>query len=147
VSALEKGSGKTQKITITNDKGRLSKDQIEEMLKNSERFKEEDEKNKKRIDAKNDLEGYVYNSRNSLSTAETPAAKEIKPSVDKIVKEAQDWLDSNTTASTEEFVDKKKEVEEQLAPLMAKLYSGGGQGPHGTPPGASSQGPNIEEVD
>jgi L1 cell adhesion molecule like protein len=144
VSALEKGSGKTQHITITNDKGRLSKDQIEEMVKNSERFKEEDMKNKKRVDAKNELEGYVYSTRNSLTTADTPAAKEIKPSVDKIVKEAQEWLDSNTTATTEEFNDKKKEVEEQLAPLMAKLYSGGGVpgGPGMAPPSE----PHIDEV-
>lgn len=141
VTALEKGSGKTQNIAITNDKGRLSKDQIEEMVKNSERFKEEDERNKKRIDAKIDLESYVYNARNSVTTAETPQAKTIKPDVEKIVKESQEWIDSNTTASTEEYLDKKKEVEEQLAPLMAKLYTGAGPGPAGGPE------PHISEVD
>jgi L1 cell adhesion molecule like protein len=158
VSALEKGTGKSQKITITNDKGRLSKEQIEEMLRESEKYKEEDEKNRQRIEAKNELENYVYNARNSITQAETDAAKEIKPDVEKIVDSTTEWLDANTTASTEEYKDKKKEVEEELAPLMAKLYSGGGAPPGGMPPGAgpmptgappssSDKGPTIDEVD
>jgi len=163
VSALEKGTGKKQTITITNDKGRLSKDQIEEMLKESEKYKEEDEKNRLRIEAKNELENYVYNARNSISQAETPEAKAIKPDVEKIVTATTEWLDNNTTASTEEYKDKKKEVEEELAPLMSKLYASGG-GPPGAgmpggmpdmsqfgggapPPGATEKGPTIEEVD
>jgi len=155
VSALEKGTGKSQKITITNDKGRLSKEQIEEMLKESEKYKEEDEKNRLRIESKNELENYVYNARNSITQADTPDAKAIKPDVEKIVTATTEWLDNNTTASTEEYKDKKKEVEEELAPLMAKLYSGGGAPPPGgmppgagTMPGASGdKAPIIEEVD
>jgi L1 cell adhesion molecule like protein len=155
VSALEKGTGKSQKITITNDKGRLSKEQIDEMLKESEKYKEEDEKNRLRIEAKNELENYVYNARNSITQADTDAAKEIKPDVEKIVNATTEWLDANTTASTEEYKDKKKEVEEELAPLMAKLYSGGGAPPPGgMPPGAGpmpgaagDKAPIIEEVD
>lgn len=162
VSALEKGTGKSQKITITNDKGRLSKDQIEEMLKESEKYKEEDEKNRQRIEAKNDLENYVYNTRNSVSQATTDVAKEIKPDVEKIVTAATEWLDNNTTASTEEYKDKKKEIEEELAPIMAKLYAAGGPPgagsgmPGGMPdmsqftqqPGsAPTDGPRVEEVD
>lgn len=165
VSALEKGTGKKQTITITNDKGRLSKDQIEEMLKESEKYKEEDEKNRLRIEAKNELENYVYNARNSISQADTPEAKAIKPDVEKIVAATTEWLDNNTTASTEEYKDKKKEVEEELNPLMSKLYaSGGGAGMPGSgmaggmpdmsqfggsapPPGAKEKGPTIEEVD
>jgi len=123
VSAVEKGTGKSQKITITNDNGRLSKDQIDEMVKSSEKFKEEDEQAKKRIDAKNDFENYIYSSRNSVTSATTDAAKEIKPDVEKIVKEATDWLDANTTATAEEFTNMKKEIEEKLSPLMAKLYT------------------------
>ena len=166
VSALEKGTGKKQTITITNDKGRLSKDQIEEMLKESEKYKEEDEKNRLRIEAKNELENYVYNARNSISQAETPEAKAIKPDVEKIVSATTEWLDNNTTASTEEYKDKKKEVEEELNPLMSKLYAaGGGAGappggmPGGMPdmsqfgggatppPSATEKGPTISEVD
>ena len=160
VSALEKGTGKKQTITITNDKGRLSKEQIEEMLKESEKYKDEDEKNRLRIEAKNELENYVYNARNSISQADTAEAKAIKPDVEKIVTATTEWLDNNTTASTEEYKDKKKEVEEELNPLMSKLYASGGGAP---PPGAgmpgggmpdmsqfgggAEKGPTIEEVD
>jgi L1 cell adhesion molecule like protein len=159
VSALEKGTGKSQKITITNDKGRLSKDQIEEMLRESEKYKEEDEKNRQRIEAKNDLENYVYNTRNSVSQATTDVAKEIKPDVEKIVTAATEWLDNNTTASTEEYKDKKKELEEELTPLISKLYATGGA-PGGMPGGmpdmsqfaqqagsSPDSGPRVEEVD
>ena len=157
VAAQDKGTGKSQKIVITNDKGRLSKEQIEEMLAQAEKYKEEDAKNQERIGAKNELENYVYNTRNALNTATTDAAKELKPQVEKIVSEAVDWMDSNMTASTDEFKDKKKEVEEQLAPLMSKLYADAGGAPGGMPSGfpGGSPGPmpggrpepHIEEVD
>jgi L1 cell adhesion molecule like protein len=158
VAAQDKGTGKSQKIVITNDKGRLSKEQIEEMLKQAEKYKDEDAKNQERISAKNELENYVYNTRNSLSSATTDAAKELKPQVEKVVNETVEWMDSNMSASTEEFKDKKKEVEEVLAPLMSKLYAGAG-GPQGDVPGGMSSGfagatpsgnksePRIDEVD
>ena len=158
VAAQDKGTGKSQKIVITNDKGRLSKDQIEEMLKQAEKYKDEDAKNQERISAKNELENYVYNTRNSLSSATTDAAKELKPQVEKVVNETVEWMDSNMSASTEEFKDKKKEVEEVLAPLMSKLYAGAG-GPSGDVPGGMPGGfpgttpsgnksePRIDEVD
>ena len=79
VSAEDKATSKSSKITITNDKGRLTKDQIEEMVAASERFKAEDEKNRGRVDAKNELENYIYNVRNSLKNADTDAAKAVKP--------------------------------------------------------------------
>jgi L1 cell adhesion molecule like protein len=147
VSALEKGTGKSQKITITNDKGRLSKEQIEEMLKESEKYKEEDEKNRLRIEAKGELENYVYSTRNSVSQATTDAAKEIKPDVEKIVTAATEWLDNNTTASTEEYKDKKKELEEELAPLMSKLYVSGAPGgpPPFPPPGGAGGMPDMSQ--
>jgi len=160
VAAQDKGTGKSQKIVITNDKGRLSKEQIEEMLKQAEKYKDEDAKNQERISAKNELENYVYNTRNSLSSATTDAAKELKPQVEKVVNETVEWMDSNMSASTEEFKDKKKEVEEVLAPLMSKLYAGGPSGdvpggmPGGMPggfPGTTPSGnksePRIDEVD
>jgi L1 cell adhesion molecule like protein len=158
VAAQDKGTGKSQKIVITNDKGRLSKEQIEEMLAQAEKYKEEDAKNQERISAKNELENYVYNTRNALTTATTDTAKELKPKVDKIVNEAVEWMDSNMTASTEEFKDKKKEVEEELAPLMSKLYADAGGGAPGGMPGGFPGGapgpmpggkpePHIQEVD
>ena len=126
VTAEDKGSAKSHSITITNDKGRLSKDQIEEMVAAGERFKEEDAKNRARVEAKNDLETYVYNMRNSLKSAtteKTEAATAIVPQVETIVSETITWLDNNAEASVEEYVDKKKEVEGLLAPLMTKLYA------------------------
>jgi L1 cell adhesion molecule like protein len=129
------------------------------MLKESEKYKDEDEKNRLRIEAKNDLENYVYNTRNSVSQATTDVAKEIKPDVERIVKETTEWLDANTTASTEEYKDKKKELEEELAPIMAKLYATGANGgmpsdmpdmsqfTQQKPSSASNSGPHIEEVD
>ena len=136
VSAVEKGTGKSHKIQITNDKGRLSKEQIDEMVKAGERFKDEDEQQRKRIEAKNDLQNYVYSSRNSVANGTTDAAKEIKPEVDAIVKEVDDWLDANTTATTEEYEGKKKEVQEKLGPLMNKLYAAPDGAPNGAPSGA-----------
>jgi L1 cell adhesion molecule like protein len=160
VAAQDKGTGKSQKIVITNDKGRLSKEQIEEMLAQAEKYKDEDAKNQERVNSKNELESYVYNTRSSLASATTDVAKEIKPEVDTIVNEAIEWMDLNMTASTEEFKDKKKEVEEQLAPLMSKLYVGGappggagmpGGFPSGGMPGGAqsgtTSGPTIDEVD
>merc|ERR1712174_185973 len=92
VSAAEKGTGKSEKITIRNDKGRLSSEQIEEMLKQAEQFAEEDKQALERTQAKNGLESYIYNVR-------------------------------NTTASTDELKDKQKEIEEQVNPIMTKIYS------------------------
>ena len=146
VAAQDKGTGKSQKIVITNDKGRLSKDQIEEMLKQAEKYKDEDAKNQERISAKNELENYVYNTRNSLSSATTDAAKELKPQVEKVVNETVEWMDSNMSASTEEFKDKKKEVEEVLAPLMSKLYAGT-DGPSGDVPGGMPKSNGSDDID
>ena len=135
VSAMEKGSGKKNNITITNDKGRLSKDEIEELVSQAEKYKEEDEKAHKRVEAKNNLESYVYNTRNSLKTSETDKGKEAWKSAEPIIEDAIKWLDSNMSASTEEFGDKQKEVEEQLRPFVSAMYEGG-------PPGAPPLGPD-----
>lgn len=150
VQAEDKATSKSNKITITNDKGRLSKDQIEEMVAASERFRAEDDKNRERVEAKNDLEGYLYNIRNSVSKAESDDAKSVKPEAEKIVATTIEWVDANSNATTEELKDKKKEVEEQLAPLMAKLFS---QPPSDAPPPPSQNQnqnhstPSVDDVD
>merc|ERR1712107_97627 len=113
VSALDKSSGKQEKITITNDKGRLSKDEIERMVSDAEKFKQEDEKQKERISAKNNLESYCFNMK---STIDDDKLKEkisdsdreaINSKCDEIIK----WLDANQLAEVDEFQDKQKEVE------------------------------------
>ena len=159
VSAVEKSTGKTNKITITNDKGRLSKEDIDNMVKNAEAFKEEDEKQRLRIEAKNSLENYLYSTRNSLRNAETDIAKECWKEAEPVVEEGVKWLEAaNIDTSKEEYEQKYKEVESKLQPIMMKMYQGAG-GPGG-PGGDAGEGaggaaggagapsePNVEEVD
>lgn len=148
VSAVEKGTGKTNMITITNDKGRLSKDDIEKMLRTAEEFKAADEERKQTIDAKNTLENYVYNIRNTLKNGETDATKEAWKEAEPIVESTIKWLDANSLGTKEDFDTKMKEVEKQIQPIMAKMYSatsGAGMPPMGGD--ATGQGPQIDEVD
>ncbi|EGV63961.1 Hsp70 chaperone [Yamadazyma tenuis] len=157
VSAVEKGTGKTQQITITNDKGRLSKEDIERMVNEAEKYKDEDEKEANRVQAKNGLESYAYSLKSSLGEEQLKSkldAAEIEE-VTKAADETIQWLDANQTATQEEFADKQKELEGKANPIMAKAYQGGaapgGAAPGGFPgaaPGAeANDGPTVEEVD
>ncbi|KAK8094413.1 hypothetical protein PG997_001098 [Apiospora hydei] len=140
VSALEKGTGKSNKIVITNDKGRLSKEEIERMLAEAEKYKEEDEAEGRRIAAKNGLESYAYSLRNTLADSKVDekldaSDKEtLKAEIDKAVA----WLDESQAASREEYEEKQKELEGIANPIMMKFYGGaGGPGmPGGMPGGA-----------
>jgi len=145
VNAIEKGTGKKEKITITNDTGRLSKDQIERMVKDAEKYAEEDKKVQERISAKNKLENYAYSLRTSLDdeSIKTKLSDEDKQAVEQAIKELQTWLDSNSAAEVEEYESKQKELEKKCAPIMAKIYSQGQQ--QGSQP--SNKGPTVEEVD
>merc|ERR1719266_1114060 len=165
VSAVDKSSGKSENITITNDKGRLSKEDIERMVSDAEKFKAEDDKQKERIAAKNGLESYCFNMK---STIEDEKLKdkideaERKTIMDKC-NDAIAWLDANQTAEEDEYKDKQKEVEGICNPIITKLYQAAGGAPGGMPggmpgaggpggmpgaggPGAGS-GPTVEEVD
>jgi len=125
VSACDKSIGKTEKITITNDKGRLSKEQIEEMIKDAERLKDEDEKNMQRVEAKNKLESYIYNWKNQVDNKEI-ADKLGDTGVEtirKCVKDTQEWMDSNSSATTEEFESKMKECETILNKFASQMYA------------------------
>lgn len=162
VRAEEKGTARKADITIKNEKGRLSKEEIERMVAEAEKYKDEDMKNKERIEAKNSLENYCYSVRNTLNE---PQSKEKLPSSDRDTAEEKinsvlGWLDANSLASKEEFEHQKKELEEVVTPIMTKLYQAGAGGPsggtgaatggadYGASTGASEQkGPNIEEVD
>jgi len=124
VSACEKSSGKSEKITIQNESSRLSKDQIDKMISDAEKFKEQDEKAQKRVDAKNKLENYVYNIKSSVLGEEkmkTALGSDLE-TVSNKVEEAIKWLEQNTSATTEEFEAKQKDVEEFLMPLVQKAY-------------------------
>jgi heat shock 70kDa protein 1/2/6/8 len=136
VSACDKSSGQKKNISITNDKGRLSKEQIEDMIKDAEKLKEEDLKNLKRVEAKNGLESYIYNwgsQSDKPEVLEKLGETSIKTIKD-CVKETQEWLDSNTSASTEEFEAKMKECETLLNPFSVQMYASAAADANGSMP-------------
>jgi len=123
VSAEDKGTGKKNAITITADKGRLGKEDIERMLQEAEKFKEEDQKGKERVEAKNNLEGYLYNTKNTVvNGGEIQLGEDDKKMVDDIINEGLEWVDANQYATTEEFTSKYKEATEKINPIIAKMY-------------------------
>jgi heat shock 70kDa protein 1/2/6/8 len=173
VTAVEKSTGKENKITITNDKGRLSAADIERMVSEAEKYKADDERQRQRIDAKNSLENYAYGLRNSIRE-EKLAAKinaDDKKTIEGAVDETIAWLDSHPSAEKEEYEEKQKALEGKANPIMMKLYgAGGAEGgmpggmPGGFPGGGSAydedmpapprggsskptSGPKIDEVD
>jgi len=160
VSAADKSTGRENKITITNDKGRLSKEEIERMVSDAEKFRSEDEKQRECVSSKNALESYCFNMK---STVEDEKFKDKLSDADKTTildkcNEIIKWLDANQLAEKEEFEHKQKEIERVCNPIVTKLYQGAGGAPPGFPgaggaapgaggaPGAGS-GPTIEEVD
>jgi len=167
VTAADKSTGRQNKITITNDKGRLTKDDIERMVKEAEQYKAEDDVQRDRIAAKNSLESFAFNMK---STVEDEKLKDKMSESDRklILDKCQDiikWLDANQLADKEEFEHKLKEAEGICNPIITKLYqsAGGAGGPGGMPGGfpggapgggaaghghgGSGGGPTIEEVD
>jgi len=130
VGALDKTTGKSERITITNDKGRLSAEQIEKMVADAEKYKEEDSKQKERVEAKNQLENYAYQIRGSLSE-EAVAAKipaEDKTKLNAALDSTLAWLESHQSASKEEYAAKQKELESTAMPILAKLAQEAGAG-------------------
>merc|ERR1712014_390300 len=152
-------SGKQNKITITNDKGRLSKEEIERMVNDAETFKAEDEKQKERISGKNNLESYCFNMKSTIDDEKLKdkISESDKETITKKCDEIIKWLDANQLAEVDEFQDKQKEVEGICNPIITKLYQAAGGAPGGMPggmPGAGAGagaggagGPTIEEVD
>jgi len=166
VSAEDKTTGKKNKITITNDKGRLSKEDIERMVQEAEKYKEEDEAHTKKIEAKNSLENYAYSMRNTINEEGVKDKIDAadKETLEKAINDAISWLDSNQMAEQDEFEDKMKELEGICNPVIQKMYAAGGGGGGmpggmpdmggmgggaGAPPPSSAggAGPTIEEVD
>merc|ERR1711941_75584 len=134
VGAEDKGTGKSEKITITNDKGRLTEDQIEKMIKEAELFADEDKKVKERVDAKNAFDGYVHSMRAAVEGSgdnkglSEKLESEEKEQIMDALKDGQSWLDSNPEADAEEIKEKHKEVEGICAPIISKYYGAGGGG-------------------
>ena len=160
VSAVDKSTGKQNKITITNDKGRLSKDDIERMVQEAEKYREEDERQQARIQAKNSLESYAFQMKNSIEddAIKSKISDSDRTTISNKIKDVLNWLDNNQLAEKDEFEDRQKELEQICRPIISKLYQGAGGpgGPGGFPSGASTHGgsgggsnsgPTVEEVD
>jgi heat shock protein 1/8 len=149
VNAKEETSGKTNKITITNDKSRLSQDDIDRMVKEAERFKEEDELQKAKVEARNGFENYVYQIKNTLSgNLKDKFAADERQILEKLVDDNLKWIDDGQRTK-EEYDAKQKEVESVYFPIIQKVYGGSNQGATPTPTAdaAPAAGPNVEELD
>uniref|UniRef100_A0A668TFU0 Ig-like domain-containing protein n=1 Tax=Oreochromis aureus TaxID=47969 RepID=A0A668TFU0_OREAU len=163
VSAVDKSTGKENKITITNDKGRLSKEDIERMVQEAEKYKAEDDVQRDKVAAKNGLESYAFNMKSTVED-EKLAGKISDDDKQKILDKCNEvisWLDKNQTAEKDEYEHQQKELEKVCNPIITKLYQSAGGMPGGMPegmpggfpgaggaaPGGGSSGPTIEEVD
>merc|ERR1712213_282192 len=163
VSAIEKSTGKENSITITNDKGRLSKDEIERMVSEAEKYKAEDDANRNRIESKNGLENYCYSLKGSISGDEVAAKMDPadKEKVTAIVEETIAWMDSTYDVQEKSVYEaKQKEIESVVNPIMTKMYqqTGGAGGMPGNMPAGfdpsqfagsnpSSSEPKVEDID
>jgi len=166
VAAEDKTTGKKNQITITNDKSRLSKDDIERMVNDAKMYEDDDKLQRERIDAKNGLENYAYSMKNTINDEKVADKVDAgdKQTVLDAVNEAVQWLESNQEASKEEYESRQKDLEGVCTPIMTKMYQAGGGGgaPGGMPdmggmggmPGmggdagaAQGSGPKVEEVD
>lgn len=138
VSAKDTGTGKSEKITITNDKGRLSKEEIDKMIKDAEKFADQDKKAKERIDAKNNLDNYLHTMRNTINDKEKLADKlstEEKEKIKEELKKHQEWLDSHQEGTKEEMEEHLKDLTAFCDPIIAKFYKQQGGQQQGTPEG------------
>jgi chaperone protein DnaK len=144
VSAEDKGTGNKEKITITNDQNRLTPEDIERMIQESEQFAEEDKKMKEKVETRNELESYAYSLKNQVNDKEKLGAKisdEDKEKIEEAVNEKIAWLEENQEADGEEFKTQKKELEEIVQPIIAKLYQQGG----GPPPGGEEPDDDVDK--
>ena len=151
VSAVEKSTGKTQKITITNDKSRLSSDEIERMVREAEEFKVQDEEIRQKIEEKNSLENYAYTLKSSLREEKLSSilTDEEKETINSAINETLDWINSNQDASKEEYKTKKEELDQKTVPIFSKAYQQSSNTSQFTPQKEEPVESNIkiEEVD
>ena len=144
VSALEKTTGKSQKITISNDTGRLSKSDIEKMVNDAEKFKDDDEKIKNKIEAKNKLDGLISNAKQSIDKVSDEYDKATPE--DACIK-YRDWLEKNELAEIDEIEEKIKELEQITNGIISKMYNQQSHSQTKTEVPVDSPGPTVEEVD
>lgn len=164
VSAKDQSSGASKSIQITNDKSRLSKEDIDRMVREEEMYREEDQRTRERIESRNSFENHVYSLKNSMNEPglQEKLSPDDKSTLEQSISSATEWLDANQSASKEEIDSRKKEFEDVVGPLVQKLYSQSQQQPHqqphqhptpkqydeyAPPTSQPSSQPKIEEVD
>ncbi|XP_012255909.1 heat shock protein 68-like [Athalia rosae] len=153
VTAKDTASGRSSDVRITNDKGRLSREEIDRMLAEADRYREQDKQQRERIATRNQLESYIFSVKQAVQEQGSKLSQEDKNMVFNLCEETIRWLDSNTLAEKEEYQHKLDVVQKQCQPIMTKLHQGGGTGDrapnYGSQPDCSSDysGPTVEEVD
>ena len=149
VSAVEKATGKSEKIVVTNDSGRLSKEEIERMLREAKEFEEQDKITKERIDAKNSFENYIYSMKNTVEDKEKGLGNKLtddeKETITNALKEAQDWLNANQEAEKDEYDTHLKDLQKVCDPIIGRLYQQAGAGGPGGPGAGASEDADSEE--
>ena len=146
VTAEDKGTKNKHQITITNDKGRLSKEQIDDMLKEAEKYKEEDDKQKDRVEARNNLENFAYNLKNTVNGEKVDIPEDDKQKIKDEVEDVLKWLDDNKLAETEEYKEKLEELTKMSNPIISKMYQASASA-SGPSEGVQVKDPIIEETD
>lgn len=146
VSAEDKSTGRSNKITITNDKGRLSKADIEKMVNDAEKYKAEDEAQRQRVSSRNQLENYIFSLKQAANDAGDKLDESDKQTVVSKCEEALKWLDDNTLAEKDEYEHRLQELQKACSPIMTKLH-GGAQSSSTSGGSTSGSGPTVEEVD
>ena len=151
VSAVEKATGKSEKIVVTNDSGRLSKEEIERMLREAKEFEEQDKITKERIDAKNSFENYIYSMKNTVEDKEKGLGAKLtddeKETITNALKEAQDWLNANQEAEKDEYDTHLKDLQKICDPIIGRLYQqGGAGGPGGAGPTEDADSEEPEDT-
>jgi heat shock 70kDa protein 1/2/6/8 len=153
VKACEKSTGKSDNITVTNDKGRLSKEDIDKMLADAEKFKDEDEKAKEMMNSRNNFENNIYQMKNTLTDEKMSSLidEELKNQLTSVVDENTNWLDNNQMASKEEYDERLKEFQEKMKPLQEKLMANMGGMPQNNQTHTSDEttqgSPKVVDID
>ncbi|EDR24595.1 heat shock 70 kDa protein, putative [Entamoeba dispar SAW760] len=151
VTAEDKTTRKKNKITITNDKGRLSKEEIDKMIREAEKYKAEDDENKARIETKNQIENMCYSMKNRIKEMGDKISSEDKKKAEEIIEKNLRWIDNNQNGSKEEYEKKKEEIEKEIGRIYSKIYQGRGSneftGGRNTEKENNNKGPTIEEVE
>ena len=155
ISANDKGTGKSETLTITSEKGRLSEEEIDRMVQEAEEYAEQDEMEKAKVQARNELEAYLYNLKNSISdTLQGKLDESDKSTLATTVDEALVWLEDHPAAEKDEYDEKQKEVEAIANPIIKKAYESGAGAPEGGDDDFMGEdldgvdgGPSVEEVD